>query len=456
MDEKLATSKISKQHSISHLLMSERLAESGSPRIIIASMLAIFFVIVLLLLWAAFTNIDEVANGTGEIIPREQIVPVQHLDGGIVYKVYVNDGDAVKKGQLLFELNPEPNTSDLKRLQKRQNSLEIAIYRLQSQLSGKNLTEEDIMKVITYKNITEPDLMKLEIANAEQYQEQELQQAEYNRAQLASRLQQEKMNLKNAQDQIYHLEERKKVIEDQLQMYNQLSSQQAVSKVDVLNVQERLQEIMGNLLTASKDHTTIESTILDLENKLRTFEFDKNNAALKELNDDTAQLLEVREQISRAQIAVDQLQVKAATDGVIKGFSLHPGDVVTAGTVLFDIVPISSNLIAEIKIATTDVGQIAVGDPVQIKVGTYDFATYGALEGTLTSISASTFLDPDKKPYYKCEVTLEKNYLGDDPTKNLVFPGMTVTAEVKTGKKSLLKYMLKPINRTFNQAFHEK
>lgn len=456
MDEKLSTSKISKQHSISHLLMSERLAESGSPKIIIASMLAICFVLVLLLLWAGFTDIDEVANGTGEIVPIEQIVPVQHLDGGIVYKVDVADGDSVKKGQVLFELNPEPNTSDLKRLQKRQNSLEIGIYRLQSQLSGKNLSEADIMKIITYKNITEPDLMKLEISNAEQYQEQELQQAEYNRAQLVSRLEQEKMNLKNAQDQIYHLEERKKVIEDQLQMYNQLSSQQAVSKVDVLNVQERLQEIMGNLLTASKDHTTIESTILDLENKMRTFEFDKNNAALKELNDDTAQLLEVREQISRAQIAVDQLVVKAATDGIIKGLSLHPGDVVTAGTVLFDIVPISSNLIAEIKISTTDVGQIAVGDPVQVKVGTYDFATYGALEGTLTSISASTFLDPDKKPYYKCEVTLEKNYLGDNPNKNLVFPGMTVIAEVKTGRKSLLKYMLKPINRTFNQAFHEK
>jgi len=456
MDEKLSTSRISKQHSISHLLMSERLAESGSPKIIIASMLAICFVIVLLLLWAALTDIDEVANGTGEIVPIEQIIPVQHIDGGIVYKTFVNDGDTVKKGQPLFELNPEPNTSDLLRLEKRQNSLEISIYRLQSQLSGKSISEQDIMNVITYKNITEPDLLKLEITNAEQYQQQELKQTDYNRVQLASRLEQEKMNLKNAQDQIYHLEERKKVIDNQLQMYNQLSSQQAVSKVDVLNVQERLQEIIGNLLTANKDHTTIESTILELENKLRTFEFDKNNAALKELNDDTAQLLEVREQISRAQIAVDQLLVKSAADGIVKGFSLHPGDVVTAGTVLFDIVPISSTLVAEIKISTTDVGQIAVGDPVQVKVGTYDFSTYGALQGTLTSISASTFLDPEKRPYYKCEVTLERNYLGEDPTKNIVFPGMTVTAEVKTGKKSLLKYMLKPINRTFNQAFHEK
>lgn len=456
MDEKLSNSKINKQYSISHLLMSERLEETGSPKIIIASMLAIGVVILILLIWSGFTEIDEVASGSGEIVPIGQIMPVQHIEGGIVYKVFVTDGDIVAKGDKLFELNPEPNTSDLNRLKKRQNSLEISIYRLQSQLERRPISNVDIIQAITYKDVTEPALMNLEISNAEKYQEQELQQQEYNRVQLASRLEQEKMNLKNTEGQIYHLEERKKVIEDQLQMYNQLSTQQAVSRVDLLNVQERLQEIIGNLLNATKDRTSIESTILDLENKLKTFEFEKKNAEFKELNEDTSQLLEVREQISRAQIAVDQLLVKSEINGIVKGFALHVGDVVTAGAVLFDIVPISEQLVAEIKIATTDVGQISVGDSVQVKVGTYDFATYGSLSGTLTSISASTYLDPEKRPYYKCLVTLEKNYLGDDPAKNIVSPGMTVIAEIKTGKKSLLHYMLKPINRTFNSAFRER
>lgn len=456
MDEKLSTSKISKQYSISHLLMSERLQETGSPKIIIASMLAVGMVLLVLLVWAGFTNVDEVAIGTGEIVPVGQIMPVQHIEGGIVHKIYIGDGDTVKKGDKLFELNPEPNTSDLNRLKKRQNSLEISIFRLQAQLDGRSITDTDIIKAITYKDVSEPALMKLEISNAEKYQQQELQQQDYNRTQLASRLEQEKTNLKNTESQIYHLEERKKVIEDQLQMYNQLSTQQAVSRVDLLNVQERLQEISGNLLNATKDRTNIESTVLDLENKLKTLEFEKQNAAFKELNEDTSQLLEVREQIARAQFAVDQLLIHAEIDGIVKGFSLHVGDVVTAGTVLFDVVPIAEQLVAEVKISTTDIGQITLGDPVQVKVGTYDFASYGSLNGTLTSISASTYLDPEKRPYYKCLVTLEKNYLGDDPTNNRVFPGMTVIAEIKTGRKSLLTYMLKPINRTFNSAFREK
>ena len=130
--------------------------------------------------------------------------------------------------------------------------------------------------------------------------------------------------------------------------------------------------------------------------------------------------------------------------------------MVAAASELFQIVPIDERLLAEVKVSTTDVGHIKVGDSAQIKVGTYDFSTYGSIDGTLESISASTFLDPEKKPYYRCEITLATNYLGSDPTKNLIFPGMTVTADIKTSKKSLLQYMLKPINRTFGEAFKER
>jgi hypothetical protein len=102
------------------------------------------------------------------------------------------------------------------------------------------------------------------------------------------------------------------------------------------------------------------------------------------------------------------------------------------------------------------VGHVKVGDQVQVKVGTYDFASYGSIPGVLDSVSASTFLDAERKPYYRGLVTLSKNYLGNDPTRNLVSPGMTVSAEIKTGKKSLLTYLLKPINRTFTESFQER
>lgn len=456
MDEMISKTKIGKKHSISHLLMSERLEETGSPKIILASMLVIFFVLFILVVWASFTDIDEVATATGEIVPVEKITPVQHIEGGIVYKVFVKDGEEVDKGDKLFELNPEPYTSDLKRLKKRQNSLEINVYLLQAILSETPITQGDLMAAVTYKDVTEPSLMRLQLGNAQMYQDQEIKQRDYNREQLASRLVQEKQNLKNIEQQIYHLEQRKKVIEDQVSMFDALNEQKAISRVDLLNIQGRLEELIGELLTVTKERTSIETTVLDLENKLKTLEFDKNNEILKRLNEDTSQLLEVQEQISRAQIAVDRLVVSAETEGIVKGLSIHPGDVVIAGEELFQIVPLETDLVADVKISTTDVGHVEVGDEVQIKVGTYDFSTYGSILGTLESISASTFLDPERKPYYKGIISLSKTYMGEDPKDNPIFPGMTVTAEIKTSKKSLLTYLLKPINRTFSDAFKER
>lgn len=456
MDELISTSKVSKTYSISHLLMSERLKESGSPRIVLASMLVIFFVLFILVLWAAFTKVDEVATATGEIIPVEKITTVQHIEGGIVYQVFVKDGQEVSKGESLFTLNPEPYTSDLNRLKKRQNSLEINLNLAQAILTETPVTQSELMSAITYKDVTDPSLMRLQINNAKMYEEEEIKQRSYNRQDLDSRLSQEKQNLKNIDQQIYHLDQRKKVIEDQLKMYDSLTEAQAISRIDLLNAQARLQEIIGELLNVTKERTNIETRILDLEDELKTLEFNKNNEILKRINDDTAELLEVQEQIARAQIAVDRLLVKAETTGIIKGLTLHPGDVVTAGTELFQIVPISKRLVADIKISTTDVGHVKIGDEVQIKVGTYDFSTYGSIPGVLDSVSASTFLDPERKPYYRGLVTLSKNYLGNDPTRNLVSPGMTVTAEIKTGKKSLLSYLLKPINRTFTESFQER
>ncbi len=456
MDELISKTKVGKTHSISHLLMSERLEETGSPKIILASMLVIFLVLGILVVWAAFTNVDQVATATGEIIPLDKIAPVQHIEGGIVFRVFVKDGDEVKKGEPLFELNPEPYTSDLKRLKKRQNALEINIYILQAILSENPIRPSDLMEAVSYKDVTEPSMLRLQLNNAQMYQEQEIQQRGYNREQLASRLSQEKQNLKNIEQQLYHMKQRRKVLEDQLAMFDLLSEQQAVSKIDYLNMQGRLEQLIGEFLEVTSERTAIETTILELENELKTLEFNKDNDILKRLNDDTSKLLEVQEQLARAQITVDRLIIKAETSGVVKGLSIRPGDVVAAADELFQIVPLTTKLIADIKISTTDVGHVEIGDSVQIKVGTYDFSTYGSIPGTLDFVSASTFLDPERKPYYRGIVSLSKNYLGEDPNRNQVFPGMTVTAEIKTSQKSLLNYLLKPINRTFGEAFRER
>lgn len=149
--------------------------------------------------------------------------------------------------------------------------------------------------------------------------------------------------------------------------------------------------------------------------------------------------------------------MRSPVRGIVKGLKLHTvGGVVAPGEVLLEIVPMDEELIVETRISPYDIGHVQVNQPAKVKVIAYDFARYGAISGVLKSISASTFRDDDGVPFYKGIIDLDKNHLGDDPDTNLVLPGMTVQADINTGEKSILQYLLKPIYVSASQAFRER
>ena len=112
--------------------------------------------------------------------------------------------------------------------------------------------------------------------------------------------------------------------------------------------------------------------------------------------------------------------------------------------------------VVETRINVRDIGHVRLGQPVSVKVSSYDFARYGTIAGRLTGISATTFLDPDQNPYYRGKVTLARNYVGADPARNVVLPGMTVQADINTGEKTLMQYLLKPIYTSIHDSFRER
>jgi HlyD family secretion protein/adhesin transport system membrane fusion protein len=109
----------------------------------------------------------------------------------------------------------------------------------------------------------------------------------------------------------------------------------------------------------------------------------------------------------------------------------------------------------EAQIPPSDVGHLKPGQPVKVKVSAYEFSRYGNIPGTLESVSASTFQNEDKQSFYKARIRLEKNYAGNDASRNLILPGMTVQADIVTGEKTILGYLLKPIQVAMEGSFHE-
>ena len=121
-----------------------------------------------------------------------------------------------------------------------------------------------------------------------------------------------------------------------------------------------------------------------------------------------------------------------------------------------EIVPVDRELQVEAKLDTKDIGHLVPGQRVKVKVQTYDPARFGFVWGSLQQVSANSFMDEKNKPYFKGEIQLEHNYVGSDPSRYHVAPGMTVNTEIITGQKSLLQYMLKPIFTQLHESFHER
>ncbi len=149
--------------------------------------------------------------------------------------------------------------------------------------------------------------------------------------------------------------------------------------------------------------------------------------------------------------------ITAPVRGVVKQFKTATiGAVVAPGETLMEIVPMDDEMVVEGRILPRDIGHVKLGQEVSVKVSTYEYNRYGDLTGLVRKISASTFQDRDRGPYYKVIVVLQRNYLGDDPGQNLIFPGMVVQADIRTGAKTLLEYLLRPVYRSLNRAFSER
>jgi HlyD family secretion protein/adhesin transport system membrane fusion protein len=440
---------------VDNLYLSEKLDDLGATNLVNTSIGFIFIFFAVLTLWMYLVNVQEIARAAGVVIPADNIYPIQHLEGGIVYKSFVNDGAIVQRGSTLFEFSPEPAVSELYKLYNAETTILFNIARLNSFLANKHVSREDLEKIINYRN-NDRKALDLLIDNTLLLFQHQTQQRQHAQESVDELIKNKEIHIINLDKQINNLSERTDLLSTQTEIYKDLNKVQYASKINVINSQDKEQEVFGEYLAAVREKNNVESSIIELNNQKRMNDINTSRLALEDLNKQIAELLEIRKQIEKSQDRVSRLRVVSPIYGIVKGSDIKPGKVVNPGEVLFEIVPITKQLVIEAKISPKDVGHISLGDPVKIKVSSFDYSIYGQLNGKVKHISANTFDDYKTEKYYKAILTLEKNYLGEDPSSNLVIPGMTVIADIQTDHRSLLTYFLKPINRTFYEAFRER
>lgn len=422
-----------------------RLEETVNPHIVTATMSIVSISIVIFLAWAGFANINEVARASGEVVPQGYEQTVQHLEGGLIKSILVQEGTIVNKGQVLAVLDSSGLEEDLKRARSRDATLKMQEERLRAFVENRSpdfSTNNDMSAVV----LGDQNDFFTGMRESRQKEEKIIKNQIAQKKQAIYAL---NSDLKTAQSNL-------SITQDLYDRRVELNTRGYASDIQLLETKEKRNLMQGEVRRIQNEIEMARREISEYEGRLDSLSAKHRDNAFEKLDQILAQKAENVEVIKKLEARMDRLEVRSPAMGLVKGLNVHTvGAVIQPGETLMDIVPVGQTTHVEVKISPKDIGHLSIGQPVQVKFSTFDFSRYGSVKGKLAHISATTFNGQNGERYYQGRVTLEKSYVGDDPN-NVVLPGMTVMADIITGDKTILQYLLKPIHRSMKTAFTER
>ncbi|WP_353506399.1 HlyD family type I secretion periplasmic adaptor subunit [Variovorax sp. J31P207] len=377
------------------------------------SMLVLYLIAVILVVavvWAHFARVEEITHGEGRVIPasREQII--QSLEGGILETMNVAEGDIVEKGQILLEIDPTRAGAAYREGLSKVLALKGSIARLRAEAYQTPLDFPPDVKAV-------PSIVRDETQafNARRQTLNESVQALQRSLQLA---------------------------EKEVSLSEPLSARGLMSEVEILRMKRQANEFRLQ--------------IAERQNKFRA----DANSELTRLEGELAQS---KENVGAREDVMNRTTVKAPVKGTVKNIRVTTiGGVIQQGADIMEIVPLEDQLVVETKIKPSDVAFVRPGLPATVKISAYDYAIYGGLHGTVEHLSPDTLKDDEKAragradaTYYRLMVRTDRAALSAGGKEFPIMPGMTATVEVRTGEKSILSYLLKPVLKA-REAFRER
>ncbi len=403
--------------------------------------IAIFFI------WAYFAQIDEIARGSGEIIPSGENQIIQNLEGGIVEEILVKEGQTVIKGQILIKINNEKSKSSFSSNSIKADALEAKIIRLRAEASGKKfVVNQEINKRIPKYIENEKSLY---LTN--------LQQLNSRLNALKEKLQQKKQELSEAQTNLMHLKESSRMIAKEVKMTKPMVLKGVRSKIDFLKLQREANEIEGKYSTTKKSIPRLKSAIKEVQSTIKETTLLFQSDAKEKLNETIAEYEGLRANSTALEDQVFRTVVRSPMNGIVQNLFVHTiGGVIKPGEDIMEIVPSDETLLVEVKIKPSDIAFIYYGQKAIVKFSAYDFSIYGGLDGEVVVISPDTIKDEKGNVFYTVRIKTDKNFLERHNKHLKIIPGMTVTVDIITGQKSVLDYILKPILKTKQYTFTER
>lgn len=362
------------------------------------------------MVWAYFARVEEVTRGEGKVIPSSREQVIQSLEGGILEQMNVREGDVVEAGQVLLKIDPTRAGASFRETESKVLALKGQLARLRSEAYGKPLSFPPEVQAV-------PSIVQ---AETEAYNSRR----------------------RMLDEGIAGLQKSLSLAEGELTVSQRLAKQGLISDVEILRMQR-----------AANDFRI---QINERSNKYRS----EANADLTRVESELAQSVE---NLAGREDVMKRTTITAPLKGIVKNVRVNTiGGVIQQGQDIMEIVPIEDRLLVEAKIRPADVAFLRPGLPATVKISAYDYAIYGGLTGKVELISPDTIKDDDMsrqgKPdtsFYRVLIRTDEAELTKGDKHFPIIPGMTATADIRTGEKTIMQYLLKPALKA-REAFRER
>ncbi|WP_428674747.1 HlyD family type I secretion periplasmic adaptor subunit [Roseibium sp.] len=395
--------------------------------------------------WAAFASIDEVSVATGALIPQDFEQTLQHLEGGIVQDIHVREGDVIEKDTILLTLRDASTLEDGETLERQRMDLK---GQLETQRALADQRDPDFTFISN--NFAMERINNLNAYNAAMFS------LMAQRREFDSQISEARFSLDAVRAQLTGAREEQSHAIKEEQRYRKLFTKGVVTEVQYAEKRRLRLRADAELAALLGREGAAIARSEEVEHQKASFEAAQKAVIAQRVLEIEAALTALEGTIRKKNGRRQRLSVKAPIRGVVKSLQVKgAGAVVEPGEDLAVIVPLDKPLLAETKVPARQVGYLKTGQTAHVKVSAFDYTRYGWLDGHIKSISPSSFQSTDGRSYYLVRLQLENQRLKKAPGA-LLLPGMEVTADIITGQKTALQYLLTPLQRTLTSAFGER
>jgi len=435
------------------ILRAQQQPPSPLPRLVLYTVLVLFAV---MLLWAIFGRLDIIAVAQGKLVPQSFLKVVQPADSGIVKELLVKEGDEVREGQVLIRMDTSISEADIKTLQSELALKSLQLRRIEAELSGAPLRKESKDSPALFAKV-----------DAQYYERRQAYLDELQQEQAA--LRKAKEDLASAIEIQDKLTQTLPAYRQQEEAYAKLAKDGYATKLMAVEKSRDRIEKEQDLRAQNYNVASLKASIAQSEKKIAQITSTYRSQLQNEQVEAQGHYEKLQQDWKKESHKRALLELRAPQDGIVKDLATHTvGSVVSPGTVLLTLVPRNDPMQAEVWVTNLDAGFVRPRQPVKLKLTAYPFQQYGMLDGEVLQVSPDASEVPAKSDKnnpggenpvqsgFRTIVSLKAPYLERDGAKYHLNPGMQVSAEINLGSRTVLEYLLSPIQKTMHEAGRER